>query len=48
MPPLDIKTFQDLEPFQKLAITTMRENKSFIISAPTSAGKSIITSYLAQ
>lgn len=48
MPPLDIRTFQDLEPFQKIAINAMRNNESFIISAPTSAGKSIITSYLAS
>lgn len=47
MPPLNQSGFVDLEPFQRLAIKAMREKRSFIIKAPTSSGKSIITSYLA-
>ena len=48
MPPLNETGFVDLEEFQKLAILAMRERRSFIIKAPTSSGKSIVTSYLAS
>lgn len=47
MPPLNNKKFTELEPFQKEVITCINNNESCIVSAPTSSGKSIITSYLA-
>ena len=46
MPPLNETGFKSLEPFQRDVINNIDRNKSSIVSAPTSAGKSIITSYL--
>jgi superfamily II DNA/RNA helicase len=46
MPPLNENGFMRLDPFQKEVITNIDNNKSMIVQAPTSAGKSILTSYL--
>jgi len=46
MPPLNEKGFIRLDPFQKEVITNIDNNKSTIVQAPTSAGKSILTGYL--
>jgi hypothetical protein len=46
MPPLNEHGFVQLDPFQKDVIKNIDMNKSTIVLAPTSAGKSILTSYL--
>ncbi len=46
MPPLNEKGFVRLDPFQREVITNIDNNKSTIVQAPTSAGKSILTGYL--
>ncbi len=46
MPPLNERGFVQLDPFQKEVITNIDNNKSIIVQAPTSAGKSILTGYL--
>lgn len=46
MPPLNEKGFVRLDDFQKKVITNIRNKRSMIVQAPTSAGKSILTSYL--
>jgi len=46
MPPLNEKGFVRLDDFQKDVIKNIREKRSMIVKAPTSAGKSILTSYL--
>jgi len=46
MPPLNEKGFVRLDDFQKQVIQNIRTKRSMIVKAPTSAGKSILTSYL--
>jgi hypothetical protein len=46
MPPLNIKGFKDLDPWQKEVIRNIDNKKSTILQAPTSAGKSILTGYI--
>jgi hypothetical protein len=46
MPPLNQSGFIKLDDFQKEVITNIDNNISTILSAPTSAGKSVITGYL--
>ena len=46
MPPLNEKGFVRLDDFQRDVITNIRNKRSMIVKAPTSAGKSILTSYL--
>lgn len=46
MPPLNESGFVKLDDFQKEVITNIDNNVSTIVSAPTSAGKSIMTGYL--
>jgi superfamily II DNA or RNA helicase len=46
MPPLNEKGFVKLDDFQKQVIQNIRTKRSMIVKAPTSAGKSIMTSYL--
>ncbi len=46
MPPLNESGFVQLDDFQKEVITNIDNNVSTIVSAPTSAGKSIMTGYL--
>lgn len=47
MPPLNIKGFRSLSDIQIKAVKSMRLFESLILRWPTSAGKSIITGYLA-
>lgn len=46
MPPLNEKGFVRLDDFQKQVICNIRKKRSMIVQAPTSAGKSILTSYI--
>ncbi len=46
MPPLNESGFVQLDDFQKEVITNIDNNISTIVSAPTSAGKSVMTGYL--
>jgi superfamily II DNA/RNA helicase len=46
MPPLNESGFVQLDDFQKEVITNIDNNVSTIVSAPTSAGKSVMTGYL--
>ena len=46
MPPLNIRGFKDLDPWQKSVIHNIDAKKSTILQAPTSAGKSILTGYI--
>lgn len=46
MPPLNVKGFKDLDPWQKDVIRNIDNKKSTILQAPTSAGKSILTGYI--
>ena len=46
MPPLNERGFVQLDPFQKDVIKNINANKSTIVLAPTSAGKSILTGYI--
>lgn len=46
MPPLNEKGFKKLDNWQKEAIKNMRENKSLILSVPTSGGKTYLSAYL--
>jgi hypothetical protein len=46
MPPLNEKGFVRLDDFQKQVVRNIRDKRSMIVKAPTSAGKSILTSYL--
>lgn len=46
MPPLNVKGFKDLDPWQKNVIRNIDMKKSTILQAPTSAGKSILTGYI--
>ena len=46
MPPLNVKGFKDLDPWQKNVIHNIDAKKSTILQAPTSAGKSILTGYI--
>ncbi len=46
MPPLNESGFVQLDDFQKQVITNIDNNISTIVSAPTSAGKSVMTGYL--
>jgi hypothetical protein len=46
MPPLNEKGFVRLDDFQRDVVNNIRKKRSMIVKAPTSAGKSILTSYL--
>jgi replicative superfamily II helicase len=46
MPPLNVRGFKDLDPWQKDVIRNIDAKKSTILQAPTSAGKSILTGYI--
>ena len=46
MPPLNQKGFKSFDDWQKLTIDNINNNISTIISAPTSAGKSVISGYV--
>ena len=46
MPPLNQKGFREFDDWQKKTIYNIDNNKSTIICAPTSAGKSIISGYV--
>ena len=45
MPPLNEKGFVKLDDWQVEAVQHMRNNKNIIISAPTSAGKTVLSGY---
>ena len=45
MPPIDIREFKTLDPWQKDYLDAIDANKSIIVQASTSAGKSILTGY---
>jgi hypothetical protein len=45
MPPLNIKGFQKFDPWQVEVITNIDTKKSTVVSAPTSAGKSVLSGY---
>ena len=47
-PPLNNKSFTKLDDWQKEIITLIKDNKSVIVSAPTSAGKSVISGAVFQ
>ena len=47
-PPLNNKSFTKLDDWQKDIITLIKDNKSVIVSAPTSAGKSVISGAVFQ
>lgn len=46
MPPLNQKGFKEFDNWQKETINNINNNKSTIICAPTSAGKSVISGYV--
>jgi hypothetical protein len=46
MPPLNQKGFKEFDDWQKETINNINNNKSTIICAPTSAGKSVISGYV--
>ena len=46
MPPLNQKGFREFDDWQKETINNINNNKSTIICAPTSAGKSVISGYV--
>ena len=48
MPPLNEKGFTKLDDWQKEAIKKMRENRSLILSIPTSGGKTYLSAYLTK
>ena len=45
MPPLNIKGFQKFDPWQIEVINNIDNKKSSVVSAPTSAGKSVLSGY---
>jgi DEAD/DEAH box helicase len=45
MPPLNTKGFQKFDPWQVDVITNIDDKKSTVVSAPTSAGKSVLSGY---
>ena len=45
MPPIDVREFKELDPWQKDYLDAIDANKSIIVQASTSAGKSILTGY---
>jgi len=45
MPPLNMKGFQKFDPWQVDVITNIDNKKSTVVSAPTSAGKSVLSGY---
>jgi len=48
LPPLNEKGFNNLDDWQKETIRDMRENKSLILSIPTSGGKTYLSAYLTK
>ena len=47
MPPLNAKGFQKFDDWQVQVINYIDENKSIVVSAPTSAGKTVLCGYVA-
>ena len=45
MPPLNMKGFHKFDPWQVNVIRNIDDNKSTIVSAPTSAGKTVLSGY---
>ena len=46
MPPLNVKGFKKFDDWQLKVINNIDNNKSTIVNAPTSAGKSVLSSYV--